>query len=126
MALGKNKEQLHDREACQMISNFRLLVNTTCIKFNECCKAYPQVNASFYTEISYKGVDRPDELNHKKSEPGRETFPVCLQLGEYHICKAPIGLAGNNRVQTGIYPDSIPNEAESLLCRKHAKINRTC
>ena len=33
-----------------------------------------------------------------------------------------MGLAGNNKVPTGIYPDSIPNEAELLLYRKHAKV----
>ena len=100
-----------------MTSTFRLFVNTTCTKFNECCKAYPRVNTSLYTERSYKGTNKSDGLNYKKSKSGRETWLLCPQLGEDH--SRPMGLAGDNRVSVGIYPDSIPNEAEprnKVLC----------
>ena len=110
----KAGKQLQIRKACQMTSNFRLFVNTTCTKLNECCKANPRVNTFLYTERSYKGVDSSDGL----------TFQICSQMGEDHT--RPMGLTGNNRVPTGIYPDSIPNGAElknKVFCRTTCQDN---
>jgi len=95
----------------QMTSISRQCVNITCTNFNEFCQAYPCINTSSYTNRSLKGADNPDGLAHKQSKSGRETLPLCSQLGTDH--PRPLGLAGNHGVPTRTYPDPTPGQTES-------------
>jgi len=78
-------------------SNRQHIVNTMCTNTIIFCQAHPSFNTSSHTNKSLKSDDRPDGLKHKKSHSGRETLPLCPQLGIDY--PRQMGLAGNHRVE---------------------------
>ena len=71
----------------------------------------PSINTGLLATRSLTGVDKPDGLFHKKSQPGRQTVSLFPQL-EAHL-RGPMGPAGNSRVSSGAYSDPASDEAPS-------------
>ena len=104
-------------------SSRQYIVNTMCSNVNEFCQAYPPFNTSSHTNKSLKCVDSPDGLAHKQSQSGRETLPLCPQLGTDY--PRPMGLAGNHRVPIRAYPETISGQKKprDLLLTRRANQN---
>ena len=94
-----------------MTKNYRQCVNTMCKKFINIYQVYSHINTPVYSGRPPESVDKSDGLAYKKSQPGREAFPLCSQLGTDNT--GPMGPTDHSRVPIRTLPDPISGQTES-------------